>query len=299
MAATGKTIIKVEGIHKSFLVGENQIEVLKGVDFEVHEGDFLVVIGPSGCGKSTMLHIMLGLEEPTSGKVIFDNFDLYAGTNEDDRSEFRKTHVGMVYQQANWIKSLTVKENVLFPLLLMDFDENEAGQKALEKLDLMKMKDWADYIPTELSGGQQQRVALSRALVNEPDVIIADEPTGNLDFEAGQNLMLLLQSLNCDHHKTVIMVTHDLEYLKYATRAVRFFDGKMVEEITDPTKFKEGEDFHSKRNSEIKGKTAEPLEEEKVINKELDPVAAEKTAAVSQPAAQTKPGEPSVRIEDL
>lgn len=224
-------VIEVKDIKKNFMVGKQQIDVLKGITFNVHMGDFLVILGPSGCGKSTLLHVILGLEEPSSGTIRFLDRDLYEGTDEDIRSEFRKYHVGMIYQQPNWVKSMNVLENVAFPLMLLGQGKAEALQKALEMLKQVDMEEWAEYMPTELSGGQQQRVALARGLVHNPEVIIADEPTGNLDFQSGQNVMELLSRLNRELGKTIIMVTHDLEYLRYAKNAVRMLDGAIVEEM--------------------------------------------------------------------
>lgn len=186
----------------------------------------MVIFGPSGCGKSTLLHVLLGLEPPTKGKVIFFGKDLYAGTSEDDRAQFRKEHIGTVYQQANWIKSLSVLENVAFPLMLVGENKLTSLERAFESLRLLKMDHWADYSPSELSGGQQQRAALARAMITQPDVIFADEPTGNLDFESGQNLMQLLRELN-NIGKTIVMVTHDMEYIKYAKSAVNLRDGRL------------------------------------------------------------------------
>lgn len=223
--------------------------ILKGLTFEIHKKDFLVIFGPSGCGKSTLLHIILGLEVPTSGVVTFFGTDLYKDTNDDIRGEFRKTHIGMIYQQPNWIKSMTVIENTSFPLLLIGWKRLDALFKASQMLQLVGMEKWADYYPSELSSGQQQRVALARGMVNDPDVIVADEPTGNLDFEAGQEMMALMEKLNSEHKKTIIMVTHDLDYLTFSTRAVRMQDGKIMgvyDKKMMPELFKE---LHSKRQS--------------------------------------------------
>ena len=222
------SIIKVNNLYKSFHVGVQNVPILKNISFEVKEEDFLIVYGPSGCGKSTLLHTMLGLEEPTKGKVLFLGKDLYDGITEDDRSDFRKQHVGMVYQQSNWIRSLTVVENVAFPLLLLGQEKRTTLEKARATLEMVEMIEWAPYVPTELSSGQQQRVSLARALVTNPEVIIADEPTGNLDFESGQELMQLLTTLNKKAKKTIVMVTHDLEYMKFAKTAVRMFNGEIV-----------------------------------------------------------------------
>lgn len=221
-------IIKVEDIHKTFQVGDQQVEVLKGIEFEAMSGDFIVVFGPSGCGKSTLLHTILGLERPTNGRVLFFGEDMYLNTKEDDRSEFRKRHIGMVYQQPNWVKSLTVLENVSFPLLLLGVDKTKAQEKARWFLEAVDMANWADYVPTELSSGQQQKISLARSLINNPEVIIADEPTGNLDFASGQEIMSLLANLNSEQGKSIIMVTHDLEYIKYSKSVIRMLDGRVI-----------------------------------------------------------------------
>ena len=221
-------LFKIQSVFKSFHVGDQDVPVLKNVTLEIAEGDFMIIFGPSGCGKSTLLHTILGLEGPTKGSVYFAGKNLYEGLTEDDRSDFRKEHTGIVYQQPNWIRSLTVVENVAFPLQLVGEDRYKALDKAVAVLKTVEMLNWSSYVPTELSSGQQQRVALARALVTNPEVIIADEPTGNLDYESGQDLMKLLTTLNKEHKKTILMVTHDLEYLKYAETAVKMFNGSIV-----------------------------------------------------------------------
>lgn len=228
------SIIKVSNVSKSFIVGDQQVKVLKGLSFNVPINDFLVIFGPSGCGKSTLLNILLGLEEPNSGYVSFQNKDIYEQelgrlTTDDERADFRKFNIGMVYQQSNWIKSLKVWENVAFPLTLTGVDLVTRKSKALSILDEVGMLGWANYNPSQLSSGQQQKVALARALISNPQLIIADEPTGNLDFESGKELMTLLSTLNTDKHKTIIMVTHDLEYLKYAKTVIKMIDGQISE----------------------------------------------------------------------
>lgn len=245
-------IIKVTNISKSFKVGSQEVPVLKDISFEVRENEFLIIFGPSGCGKSTLLHLVLGLEEPTSGKVTFFDKEIWQKTTEDERSEFRKKNIGMVYQQPNWIKSLTVIENVAFPLLLLGIDKIKAGEKAAEMLKAVQMGNWSGYIPTELSSGQQQRVALARAMVTEPKVIIADEPTGNLDYESGQELMKLLEKLNREQEKTIIMVTHDLEYLDFAKTAIRMFDGEIAGTYRENEKEKLVGEMKSKRGNGVK-----------------------------------------------
>ena len=218
-------IIEVTHLSKSFSVAMQEVEVLKDISFTVNKGDFTVIFGPSGCGKSTLLHALLGLEAPTKGEVNVMGTPLYKGLSEDATSGFRKKAIGMVYQQPNWIASLNVLENVEFPLLLLG--QGLTGQeKAMAMLNKLQMSDWAKYFPSELSSGQQQKVAIARALITNPEIIIADEPTGNLDFASGQELMELLSGINKEG-KTIIMVTHDLEYTKFAKHIIEMFDGKI------------------------------------------------------------------------
>lgn len=232
-------IIKVFDLYKSFKVGDQNIEVLKGINLTIYEGDFIVIYGPSGCGKSTLLHSILGLEKPTQGYIEFSNTNLYAQMNtdkngnpsEDLLSEFRKRNIGMIYQQPNWVKSLDVIENVELPLSLLGVSKESRELRAYEMVETVGMINWKNYFPMQLSSGQQQKIALARALIGDPKVIIADEPTGNLDFESGQELMNILQNLNQRRKKTIIMVTHDLEYLSYATKTVKMFDGRIVDNI--------------------------------------------------------------------
>ena len=226
IAGIGEEVIRAEGVIKAFDIGTQMVLVLKGVTFSVTRGDFAVLFGSSGCGKSTLLHILLGLEPPTKGTITFLGEDMYAGRTEDERAQFRKHHIGMVYQQSNWVKSLSVLENVAFPLMLLGKEKTECLEKAFETLKLMKMENWAHYHPMELSGGQQQRVSVARAIITDPEVLVADEPTGNLDYEAGQNLMYLLNDLN-NMGKTIIMVTHDLEYIRYSKTALNMRDGRI------------------------------------------------------------------------
>lgn len=224
----GEAIITVTDVHKSFHLGTQIIDVLKGITFTVERADFLIVFGPSGCGKSTLLHIILGLEGPSKGTMTFLGKNLYEpGIPEDYRSEFRKKHIGMVYQQSNWVKSLSVLENIAFPLYLLGWDRLRAFERAHKALDEVELSAWADYHPMDLSSGQQQRIAVARALITDPEVIIADEPTGNLDYDAGEMLLKLLRSLN-ESGKTLIMVTHDLEYLAYAKTALSMRDGHLL-----------------------------------------------------------------------
>lgn len=230
---TSSILLSATHVSKQFPVKTSTVSAVKDISITVSKGEFIVIFGPSGCGKSTFLHMLLGLEVPSDGVVKFLNKDVFKEYDDDGRAELRKKHIGIVYQQSNWIQSLTVLENILFPLHLNGVDEHEALQKTHEVLKMVSMSDHEQFSPMELSSGQQQKIALARAIVTNPDIIVADEPTGNLDFESGQELMSLLQTLN-KQGKTIVMVTHDLEYLKYAQSALRMFDGALVETIENP-----------------------------------------------------------------
>lgn len=243
---TNPPIISVTNVFKTFHVGMQDVTVLQNISFNVYPEDFMVIFGQSGSGKSTLLHILLGLEIPTSGTVKLIDKNLYGGWTEDDRSEFRKKHIGMVYQQPNWIKALNVIENVIFPLTLLGVEKSESFEKGAKILELVGMAKWAEYHPAELSSGQQQRIALARALITDPDMIIADEPTGNLDFSSGEEIMQLFKDTN-SRGKTIIMVTHDLEYIRFAKDAIQIRDGQIVAKYTEKNKAKLLGSIKSKR----------------------------------------------------
>lgn len=225
-----EVIIKVADLKKTFRVGDQDVEVLKGISLSIDKGDFAIIFGPSGCGKSTLLHSILGMERPTSGAVQIEGKDIYA-MGEDQAVTYRKTRMGVVFQQSIWIKSLNVIENVCVPSRLTGKTREEAEVVAMEKLKIVKLDPWAHHHPSELSSGQQQRISLARALMIDPVVIVADEPTGNLDTVSGDELMEFLYRLCQEKNKTILMVTHDLEYLRYATKLFHIVDGLMVEEI--------------------------------------------------------------------
>lgn len=223
------SLLKLRNITKIFKVRSEDVVVLKNINLEINEGDLRVIFGPSGCGKSTLLNVILGLEEPTNGSVNFAGKDIYLLT-EDERSDIRKRNFGMIYQQQNWIRALTVLENVAFPLSLLGVEKQKALTRARQELSQVGMSDWANYIPTELSAGQQQKVSLARALICDPKLLIADEPTGNMDFQSGIELMELLRKLN-QMGKTIILVTHDLTNLDYSKTITQMLDGQIVREF--------------------------------------------------------------------
>ena len=219
--------IKVRGVFKSFLVGKRRVKVLKNISVTFYKGELAIIFGPSGCGKSTLLHTMLGLEEPDRGKVFLKGKSLYY-LDEDGRSVWRRLHVGIVFQQSNWVKSLNVLENVGYPLYLTDLSQEEIDKRAREVLVMVGMEKMEKKRPMDLSGGEQQRVSLARALIIDPDIIVADEPTGNLDSKSSQELIKLLMKLNQEMRKTIVMVTHDASFLPLANRRVSMKDGKIV-----------------------------------------------------------------------
>lgn len=224
----GDILINIQDLEKSFPVRGGEVKVLKKINFSVNTGEFVIIFGPSGCGKSTLLHCLLGLEDPTSGKVLIEGKNFYDG-REDDRALYRRAKVGMIYQQPLWIHSLDVFGNVAFPLFLQDLDEAKIKEKITAVLETVGMTEKTNYMPTELSSGQQQKISLARALALDPLLIVADEPTGNLDTVSGQDLINLFRKL-VDDGKTIIMVTHDLEYLKYGDKLIHMLDGEVVEQ---------------------------------------------------------------------
>lgn len=224
-----KVILKVDKVYKGYKVQPENVLILKDVSLQITKGEFVVIFGPSGSGKSTLLNVIMGLERPTKGTVWFNGFDL-KDASEDELAEFRKRNIGIVYQQSYWVKSLDVVSNVALPLTLRGIQKEVAINKALEILEYLGMKAWANYVPTELSSGQQQKVSLARALITDPEIIIADEPTGNLDYKSGQLITGYLKDL-AGKGKTVIMVTHNLDYVNYAQRVINIFDGRVADDI--------------------------------------------------------------------
>lgn len=254
-----KPLIEIKNVTKDFHVKTQEIKVLRGISINIYPGELVVILGPSGSGKSTLLNLILGLEPPSAGEVIFKGEPIHNQTP-DFIAELRKRHVGMVHQQANWIKSLNVIENVSFPLTLRSLPKHQILTKAKEKLEIFGMAGWSNFQPSELSSGQQQKIGLARALVTDPEIIVADEPTGNLDFKSGRKLVELLSEL-VKQGKTVIMVTHDLEYIEYADRIIRILDGKIFEEINNT----KGKDDIAKLKQKI---VTQNIEAEKLYDSE-------------------------------
>ena len=218
-------ILKIESLTKIYGSGDNEVRALDGVSFSINKGDFVAIIGPSGSGKSTLLHILGGVDKPTSGKVYMDGNDVYA-QDDENLAIFRRRQVGLIYQFYNLIPVLNVTENMTLPVLM---DGRKVNQERLnELLDTLKLKGREGHLPNQLSGGQQQRVSIGRALMNAPAVVLADEPTGNLDSKNSQEIMDLLKLSNKKYNQTLIVITHDENIALQADRIIAIEDGKIV-----------------------------------------------------------------------
>ncbi len=221
-------ILRVGSICKSYRDNSNNLEVLKDISFTVSAGEFLVIQGPSGAGKSTLLHILGGLDDPTRGKVYFQGADIYA-LDENARSSLRNQNIGFVFQFFHLLPELNALENVLLPGILKSWWERKNSQKvALSLLERLGLSDRLKHRPSALSGGEQQRVALARALINQPQLLLCDEPTGNLDSENGKKILQLLIELNLSQKITLVMVTHDQEIACGAQRIIHLKDGVIL-----------------------------------------------------------------------
>ena len=218
-------ILRVENLCKTYGKGENQVKALDNVSFSVERGEFVAIIGPSGSGKSTLLHILGGVDKPTSGKVYMDGNDVYA-QNDDQLAVFRRRQVGLIYQFYNLIPVLNVTENITLPVLM---DGQEVNQARLwELLNVLQLTGRENHLPNQLSGGQQQRVSIGRALMNAPAVVLADEPTGNLDSKNSQEIVELLKLSNQKYHQTLIIITHDENIALQADRILTIEDGRIT-----------------------------------------------------------------------
>ena len=222
-------MIKTENLQKHFRTEEVETRALRGVNIEVSEGEFVAIMGPSGCGKSTLLNLLGLLDTPTSGTYRLQGTDVTT-LSEDDRTRLRRGVIGFVFQSFNLIDELNVRENIELPLLYMGMPAAERAPRIKEAMERMGIDHRAFHYPNQLSGGQQQRVAIARAVVTRPQLILADEPTGNLDSTNGREVMALLRQLN-EGGTTVVMVTHSMRDASYATRTINLFDGEVVDKL--------------------------------------------------------------------
>lgn len=220
-------ILEVKNLVKTYGKGENQVKAVDNVSFSVEEGEFVAIVGASGSGKSTLLHLLGGVDRPTSGKVLIDGKNIYS-LSDDALAIFRRRQIGIIYQFYNLIPILDVEENITLPC---DLDGKPVSKSRLnELLKTLGLENRTKHLPNQLSGGQQQRVSIGRALINDPALILADEPTGNLDSKAGDEIVSLLKLSNKKYHQTIIIITHDLEIAKQADRVITFEDGKITKD---------------------------------------------------------------------
>ena len=221
-------ILKVENLTKVYGKDSTKVVALDHVSFSVEKGEFVAIVGASGSGKSTLLHLLGGVDRPTSGKVYVDGKDIY-NFNDDKLAIFRRRQIGLIYQFYNLIPILNVEENITLPLSL---DNREVNKETLnDMLKLLGLQNRRTHLPNELSGGQQQRTSIGRALITNPTIILADEPTGNLDSKSSDEIVALLKKSNKELKQTIIMITHNMEIAKVADRIIKIEDGKIVEEV--------------------------------------------------------------------
>ena len=221
-------ILKVDNLTKIYGKDSTEVVALDHISFSVEKGEFVAIVGASGSGKSTLLHLIGGVDRPTSGKVFIDGKDIF-NFNDDKLAIFRRRQVGLIYQFYNLIPILNVEENITLPLSL---DNREVDKKKLnDLLTLLGLQNRKNHLPNELSGGQQQRTSIGRALITNPTIILADEPTGNLDSKSSDEIVALLKKSNKEFNQTIIMITHNMEIAKLADRIIKIEDGKIVEEV--------------------------------------------------------------------
>lgn len=218
-------MIRTENLRKSYQQGETKIPAVDGVSLQIEQGEFIAIVGKSGSGKSTLLHLLGGLDTPTEGSVFYDDVNL-SQLKETPSARFRRVHIGFVFQEYHLIPELTVRENIIYPALLAKkkVDEDYLGQL----ISTLELDDRVTHLPSQLSGGQQQRTAVARAFINQPEVVLCDEPTGNLDSHSGKAVMEMIASLRWQFHQTVVVVTHDMEFAQTADRILTIRDGKIV-----------------------------------------------------------------------
>ena len=224
------TIVRAEELAKSYKIGKLEVPALRGVSFDIAEGEFVAIMGPSGCGKSTLLHLLGGLLSPTSGSIVIDGEDL-ARVSDAQRTEIRRRKIGFVFQRFNLFPTLTAEGNLKLAEKIHTGNGGGSAENRKEVLRLLKLENKMHHKPLELSGGEQQRVALARAIINRPAIILADEPTGNLDTENSEIVLEMFKELNEKYKQTIIMITHNPEAAAVCSRIIRMRDGHVVDEL--------------------------------------------------------------------
>lgn len=221
-----ENIIEIKNLYKDFVLGTITVEVLKDINLSITKGEFITIMGPSGSGKSTLLYLIGGLDKPTKGRIIINGNDI-SELSDEEQSVMRRREIGFVFQFYNLVPNLTVEDNIMLPILLDGKKLGNYKKRLDEILEEVELTDRKKHTPRELSGGQQQRVAIARALINEPDIILADEPTGNLDSKTSEEVMKLLQRICKEKGKTILQVSHSLETAKYGDRIINVKDGRV------------------------------------------------------------------------
>ena len=224
---SAEEIVRLEGVTKVYRMGKVEVQALRGVNLSVKRGEFIAILGPSGSGKSTLLNMMGCLDKPTSGKVFIEGTDT-SRLNDNELATLRREKIGFVFQQFNLIHTLNALENVALPMLFAGIRRTERMKRASELLQKVGLSHRVYHKPMELSGGEQQRVAIARALANNPEIIVADEPTGNVDTDAGNVIMGIFERLNSEERRTIILVTHDFDIAARACRKLRMTDGALL-----------------------------------------------------------------------
>ena len=220
-------ILRVENLCKEYGKGQTKVVALNNISFSVEKGEFVAIVGASGSGKSTLLHLLGGVDRPTSGKVFIENHDIY-NLKDDELAIFRRRQVGLIYQFYNLIPILNIEENITLPL---DLDNRKINRNELHNLiKILGLENRTKHLPNELSGGQQQRTSIGRAMITKPAIILADEPTGNLDSKSSDEIVNLLKKSNKDYKQTIIMITHNIEIAKIADRIIEIEDGRIIRE---------------------------------------------------------------------
>lgn len=222
-----KKVIEVKNLYKLYRLGDEVVRALDGVNFSIYQGEFCAIVGTSGSGKSTLLNMMAGLERPTKGEIVISGHHIEK-LNEEELVTFRRNHVGFIFQSFHLLGTMNALENVALPLSFRGVPKAERLKKAAKMLKLVKLEKHAKHLPTQMSGGQQQRVGVARALVVEPDIIFADEPTGNLDSHTSEEVMQLMKQIVRQQNMTLVMVTHDNHLASYADRVFHIMDGKII-----------------------------------------------------------------------
>ena len=223
-----REIIVLDNIKKTFNIGMgNELEILHGISLKIKEHDFVAIVGSSGAGKSTLMNIIGLLDQPTSGQYILNGRNI-KGISDDEMGNIRSSNIGFVFQTFNLISRMNAQKNVELPMLYKGYSGKKRAKRAKELLEIVGMGERRFHLPNQLSGGQQQRVSIARAMANDPDIILADEPTGALDVETGRKIMDIFHELNQKHHKTIILITHSKELAEEANRKIRLQDGRII-----------------------------------------------------------------------